>query len=113
MCPEITDYVNLYYSTSMTNTLFWTQLSIRTYNILMRVAFEKCYITVKRRDPILHTVKMRKANWIGNISYRNCLLKHVIEGTTEGRLEVTGRRCKQLLDELRIKEYKGNSKRKH
>jgi hypothetical protein len=32
----------------------------------------------------------------------NCLLKHVIEGKVEGRIEVTGRRerrSKQLLDE--------------
>jgi len=28
---------------------------------------------------ILRTVKSRKANWIGHILYRNCLLKHVIE----------------------------------
>jgi len=54
---------------------------------------------------VLHTVKMRKANWIGHILYRNCLLKHVTEGTTEGRLEVTGRRCKQLLNELRIRVF--------
>jgi hypothetical protein len=34
---------------------------------------------------------------------RNCLLNHVIEGKTEGRIEVTGRcgrRCTQLLDNL-------------
>jgi hypothetical protein len=34
----------------------------------------------------------------------NCLLKHVIEGTLEGRIEVTGRRGrrrKQLLDALK------------
>jgi len=39
---------------------------------------------------------------------RNCLLKRVIEGSTEGRIEVTGRRegrLKQLLDDL--KETKG------
>jgi hypothetical protein len=55
--------------------------------------------------------KVRKANWIGHILYRNCLLKHVIEGKREGRLEETGRlgrRCKQLLDELRIRKYTGN-----
>jgi hypothetical protein len=40
---------------------------------------------------ILHTVKTRKANWIGNMLYRKCLLKHVIEGKTEGRIEVKGR----------------------
>jgi hypothetical protein len=37
---------------------------------------------------------------------RNCLLKHVIEGTLEGRIEMTGRRGrrrKQLLDDLKEK----------
>ena len=66
---------------------------------------------IKEVRIILHTVKMRKANWIGHILYRNCLLKRTIEGKREGRLEVKGRpgrRCKQLLDELRIREYTGN-----
>jgi hypothetical protein len=37
---------------------------------------------------------------------RNCLLKHVIEGKLEGRIEMTGRRGrrhKQLLDDLKEK----------
>jgi hypothetical protein len=37
----------------------------------------------------------------------NCLLKHVIEGKIEGRIEVTGRRgrrSKLLLDDLKDKE---------
>jgi len=41
------------------------------------------------------------ADWIGHILRRNCLLKHVFEGTMEGRIEVIGRRGrrrKQLLD---------------
>jgi hypothetical protein len=37
-------------------------------------------------------IKRRKANWIGCILRRNCLLKHVIEGKLEGRIEMTGRR---------------------
>ena len=28
--------------------------------------------------------KRRKANWIGHILHRNCLLKHVIDGEMEG-----------------------------
>jgi hypothetical protein len=34
---------------------------------------------------------------------RNCLVTHVIEGRTEGRIEMTGRwrRRKQLLDDLK------------
>jgi hypothetical protein len=32
---------------------------------------------------ILHTIKRRKANWMGHILRRNCLLKHVTEGKLE------------------------------
>ena len=41
---------------------------------------------------ILHTIKRRKANWIGHMLRRNCLLKHVTEGKIDGRTKVTGRR---------------------
>jgi hypothetical protein len=50
----------------------------------------------------LHEIRKRKANWIGHILRRNCLLKEVIEGKIEGRIEVTrrrGRRRKKLLDD--------------
>jgi len=40
----------------------------------------------------LQTIKRRKANWIGHILLRNCLLKHFIEGKIGGRIEVRGRR---------------------
>jgi hypothetical protein len=43
----------------------------------------------KEERNILHTVKRRKADWIGHISRRNCILKQVIEGNVEVRLEVT------------------------
>jgi hypothetical protein len=61
---------------------------------------------VKEERNILHTIKRRKANWIGHILRRNCLLKHVIEGKLEGRIEMTGRRGrrrKQLLYDLKEK----------
>jgi hypothetical protein len=64
--------------------------------------------TVKEEWNILHTVKRRKANWIGHILRRNCLLKHVTEGKIEGRIEVEvrrKRRRKQLLDDR--KEMRG------
>jgi hypothetical protein len=38
----------------------------------------------------MYTIKRRKANWIGQILLRNCLLKHGIEGKLEGRREMTG-----------------------
>jgi len=47
---------------------------------------------VNEERNILHTVKRRKAIWIGHIFGRNCLLGHVIGGKVEGRLEMTGRR---------------------
>ena len=46
----------------------------------------------------------RKANWIGHILRRNCLLKRVIEGKIKGEMEVTrrrGRRRKKLLDDTK------------
>jgi hypothetical protein len=61
---------------------------------------------VKEERSILNTIKRRKANWIGHVLHRNCLLKHVIEGNLEGRIEMIGRRGrsrKQLLDDLKEK----------
>jgi hypothetical protein len=71
-----------------------------------RVRNEEVLHRVKEERNILRTIKRRKANWIGHILRRNCLLKHVIEGTLEGRIEITerrGRRRKQLLDYLKEK----------
>jgi hypothetical protein len=59
---------------------------------------------VKEERNIVHTIKRRKANWIGHILRRNCFLEHVIEGQLEGRLEMMGRRgrrSKQLLGDLK------------
>ena len=52
----------------------------------------------------------RKANWIGHIWHRNCLLQWVIEGKIQGGIEVTGkqgRRRTKLLDD--VKERRGYS----
>jgi hypothetical protein len=49
-------------------------------------------------------MKSRKANWIGHILRRNCILKHVIERKTEETIEVTerrGRRRKQLQSDFK------------
>ena len=46
-------------------------------------------------------ITRRKANWIGHILGRNCLLKHFIDGRVEERIDMSGRRgrkYKQLLD---------------
>jgi hypothetical protein len=55
---------------------------------------------------ILNTIQKSKADWICHILRRNGLLKHVIEGKLEGRIEMIGRRGrrrKQLLDDLKEK----------
>jgi hypothetical protein len=70
------------------------------------VRIEEVLHRVKEEKNILHTIKRRKANWIGHILRRNFLLKHVIEEKLEGRIEMTGRRGrrrKQLLDDLKEK----------
>jgi hypothetical protein len=55
---------------------------------------------VKKERNILHTMRRRKANWIGRILRRNCLLSHIIEGKIRGTKR-RGRRRKQLLDDLK------------
>ena len=49
----------------------------------------------------------RKANWIGHILRRNCLLQRVTEGKIQGGIEVTGRQGRRrikLLDDLKERE---------
>jgi hypothetical protein len=38
---------------------------------------------VKEERNIIHTIKRRKANWIGHILRKNCLIKRIIEGKVE------------------------------
>jgi hypothetical protein len=54
---------------------------------------------VKEERDILHTIRRRKANWIGHILCRNCLLGHIIEGKIRGTRR-RRRRRKQLLGDL-------------
>jgi hypothetical protein len=65
-----------------------------------RVNNEAVLHRVKEERNILHTVRRRKANWIGHILRRNCLLSHIIEGKIRGTRR-RGKRCKQLLDDLK------------
>jgi len=48
--------------------------------------------SVTEQRNILHEISKRKANWIGHILHRSCLLQRVIEGKIKGGIEVTGRR---------------------
>jgi hypothetical protein len=76
----------------------WTE-HVRNEEVLLRV---------KEQRNILHEISKWKANWIGHILRRNCLLRQVTEGKINGVIEVTGRRGRRrrkLLDDL--KERRG------
>ena len=59
--------------------------------------------SVKQQRNIVQEITKRKANWIGHILRRNCLVKQVIEGKMKGEMEVARRqrRRKKLLDDLK------------
>jgi hypothetical protein len=61
--------------------IIWTD-HVRSEEVLLRV---------KEQRNILHEIRKGKANWIGHILRRNCLLQPVIEGKIQGGIEVTGR----------------------
>ena len=70
-----------------------------------RVRNKELFNRVKEERNIVQTTKRKKAKGIGHILYRNCLLKHVIEGKIEVK-ERRGRICKQLLDDVKeTREY--------
>jgi hypothetical protein len=82
--------------------MFWevlvSAIAIKKFNMYMCLL-----LRVYEQRNILCEVRKRKANWIGQILRRNCLLKQVIEGKIKGEIEVTrrrGRRRKKLLDDL-------------
>jgi hypothetical protein len=71
---------------------------------MFTVRNEEVLLRVNEQRNILHEIRKRKANWIGHILQRNCLLKQFIEGKIKGELEVTRRRGrirKKLLDDLK------------
>ena len=65
---------------------------------------EDVLLIVKEQRNILHEIRNRKANWIGHILLRNCLLQRVTEEKIQGEIEMTGRqgrRRRKLLDGLK------------
>ena len=74
------------------------------------MVYEEVLLRVKEQRNILHEIRKWKANWIGHILRRNCLLQRVTGGKIQGGIEVTrrqGRRRRKLLDDL--KERRGYS----
>jgi hypothetical protein len=84
-----------------------TRYSQHNSNLLYKTVV---LLRVKKQRNILHEIRDQKANWIGHILHRNCLLRQVIEGKIKGGIEVTvrrGTRRRKLLDDL--KERSGYS----
>jgi len=88
-------YIYIYMCCWRRVEISWTD-HVRNEEILLRV---------KEQRNILHEISKRKANWIGHILRRNCLLKQVIEGKIKGEMEVARRRrrrrCRRLLSDLK------------
>ena len=71
---------------------------------------EEVLLMAKEQRNILQEISKRKANWIGHILRRNCLLQRVIEGKEKEGIKERGRRGRRrrkLLDDL--KERRGYS----
>ena len=88
----------------------WCWRRMGKINWTDHVRNEEVLLRVKKQRNILHEIRKRKANWIGHILRRNCLLKQAIEEKIKGEMEVArrrGRRRKKLLDDL--KDRKGYS----
>ena len=76
---------------------------------------EEVFLRVNEQRNILQEISKRKANLIGHILRRNCLLQGVIEGRINGGIEVTGRRGRRrrkLLDDLQGKRGYSHLKEK-
>jgi hypothetical protein len=52
--------------------------------------------SVREQRYSLHTIKIRKAHWIGHILCRNCLLKQVMEGKNRGKDRSDGKTRKKM-----------------
>ena len=79
----------------------WRRMEISwTYH----VRNEEVLLRVQEQGNILHEISKQKANWIGHILHRNCLLQWVTDRKMNGVIEVTGRRRRKrrkLLDDLK------------
>ena len=111
---------NTCYSTSLKKKSILKRIGLERQSALSEHLFdidlfyighhEEVLLRVKEQRNILHEIHKRKANWIGHILRRNCLLQRVIEGKIQGEIEVTGRqgrRRRKLFDDF--KERRGYS----
>jgi hypothetical protein len=68
-----------------------SERQLKNYKIIIKISLFMIYIyiytlllAVNEQRNILHETSKRKANWIGHILCRNCLLQRVIEGKIKG-----------------------------
>jgi len=97
-------------NTGWTKSRYTVIYVIYTIYCTDHVRNEYVLLRVKEQRNILHEIRKRKANWIGHILRRTCLLQRVTEGKIQGGIEVTGRQGRsrrKLLDGL--KERRGYS----
>jgi hypothetical protein len=69
----------------------WCCRRMEKFSWTDHVRNEEVALRVREQKNVLHEISKRKANWIGHILHRNCLLRQVIEGKIKGGVEVTGR----------------------
>jgi len=88
----------------------WRWRRIEKISWADHVRNEDVLLRVNEQKNVLHEIRKRKANWIGHILRRTCLLQRIIVGKIKEGLEVTGRegrKRRKLLDDL--KERRGYS----
>jgi len=88
----------------------WCWRRMEKISLTDHVRNEEVLLRVKKQRNILHEIRKRKANWIGHVLLRNCILQRVIEAKIQGGIEVTGRqgrRRRKLFNDL--KERRGYS----
>ena len=64
----------------------WCWRRMEKISWIGHVRNEEILLRVKEERNILHEIRKRKANWIGDILRRNCLLQRFTEGKIQGRL---------------------------
>jgi len=85
--------------------MWWWWKKLGKINWNYRVGNEVMLQRAKEEGNTGHKIKRRKANWIGHILGRKCLLQHIMEVKKEGRINVTGRRGrrrKKLQDNINL-----------
>jgi hypothetical protein len=103
ICPENSSLVKNH--TRITRILYEDQSTFVITSLSYHVRNGEVLVRVDEQRNILHEIRKRKANWIGHILRRNCLLK---QGKIKGEIEVTrrrGRRHKKLLYDLKKRGY--------